>query len=72
VALSTEVEGLEIYYSFDNSNPDNFYPKYTTPLAIPKEASWLKVITYRDGHPLGRQLNVTIADLKRRVIKEVK
>jgi len=25
VELSTEVEGLDIYYSFDNSNPDNFY-----------------------------------------------
>ncbi len=25
----TEVAGLDIYYSFDNSNPDNFYPKYT-------------------------------------------
>ena len=27
VTLSTEVEGLDIYYSFDNSFPDRFYPK---------------------------------------------
>lgn len=67
VDLSTEIEGLDIYYSFDNSNPDNFYPKYTGPLAIPKDASWLKVITYRDGKPIGQQINVTVSDLQRRV-----
>ena len=66
VALSTEVEGLDIYYSFDNSNPDNFYPKYTGPLSIPKDASMLKVITYRDGKPIGRQTDMPIAELKRR------
>jgi hexosaminidase len=67
VNLSTEVAGLDIYYSFDNSNPDNFYPKYTSTLSIPKEASWLKVITYRDGRPIGREIDVSIADLQRRV-----
>jgi hexosaminidase len=67
VDLSTEVGGLDIYYSFDNSNPDNFYPKYTSTLSIPKEASWLKVITYRDGKPIGREIDVPIADLQRRV-----
>jgi hexosaminidase len=66
VDLSTELAGLDIYYSFDNSNPDNFYPKYTGSLSIPKDASWLKVITYRDGKPIGRQINVTTADLRRR------
>lgn len=67
IGLSTEVEGLDIYYSFDNSNPDNFYPKYSTPLSVPKDASMLKVITYRDGKPLGRQTDMPIAELKKRV-----
>jgi hexosaminidase len=67
IDLGTEVAGLDIYYSFDNSNPDNFYPKYTGTLSVPKEAAWLKVITYRDGKPIGRQINVTIGDLQRRV-----
>ena len=67
IDLGTEVAGLDIYYSFDNSNPDNFYPKYTGTLNVPKEAAWLKVITYRDGKPIGRQINVTIGDLQRRV-----
>ncbi|HEV2353293.1 MAG TPA: family 20 glycosylhydrolase, partial [Puia sp.] len=67
VDLGTEVSGLDIYYSFDNSNPDNFYPKYTSTLNIPKEASWLKVVTYRDGKPIGREIDVRIGDLQRRV-----
>jgi len=67
VDLGTEVPGLDIYYSFDNSNPDNFYPKYTSTLSIPKEAAMLKVITYRNGKPIGRQIDVPIGDLQRRV-----
>lgn len=69
VALSTEVKGLDIYYSFDNSNPDNLYPKYTDPLSIPKESSMLKVITYRDGKPAGRQVDIPITVLKKRLKK---
>jgi hexosaminidase len=66
VDLATEVTGLDIYYSFDNSNPDNFYPKYTGTLSIPRNASMLKVITYRNGKPIGRQIDVPIPDLQRR------
>jgi len=66
VGLSTEVDGLEIYYSFDNSNPDNFYPRYSDLLSIPKEASILKVITYRDGKPIGKQIDMPIKELQRR------
>jgi hexosaminidase len=67
VVLSTEVSGLDMFYSFDNTHPDNFYPKYTSPLLIPKEASMFKVITYRDGKPIGRQLDVPVAELRRRL-----
>ena len=66
VELTTELQGLDIHYSFDLSNPDNFYPKYSTPLSIPKDASVLKVITYRDGKPVGRQMNMPVSELKRR------
>ncbi|MDO6433324.1 family 20 glycosylhydrolase [Flavitalea sp. BT771] len=66
IGLSTEVPGLDIYYSFDNSNPDSFYPKYAHPLTVPKDADMLKVITYRDGRPIGRQLDMPINELKRR------
>ncbi|WP_431212690.1 hypothetical protein ACQ86N_44630 [Puia sp. P3] len=33
---------------------------------MPKDASWLKIITYRDGKPIGRQINLTVPELRRR------
>lgn len=66
VTLSTEVEGLDIYYSFDNSYPDRFYPKYTGPVAVPKDALLLRVITYRGKEPIGRMNNMPVAELKKR------
>ena len=70
ITLSTEINGLDIYYSWDNSNPDNYYPKYTGPLFVPKDASMIKVITYRDGKPIGRQIDMPIAILKSRLPKK--
>jgi hexosaminidase len=66
IELSTEIDGLDIYYTFDNSFPDNFYPKYKEPLIAPKEASFLKVITYRGEKPIGRLITVSIEELKKR------
>ena len=66
VTLVPEIEGLDIYYSFDNSLPDNFYPKYTAPLTVPKDASTLKVISYRAGKPIGRMIVMPVAELKKR------
>ena len=66
IELTSEVEGLDIHYSFDNSHPDNYYPKYSSPLKFPVEASMLKVITYRDGKPVGQQLALPLAELRKR------
>jgi hexosaminidase len=66
VKLSTEVEGLDIHYSFDNSFPDHHYPKYTSALAVPKDASTMKVITYRNRKPLGRLIVMPVDELKKR------
>jgi hexosaminidase len=66
IELSTEVEGLDIHYSFDNSHPDNFYPKYQKPLYIPKEAQVLKVVTYRKGIVMSRQIDMPVKEIRRR------
>ncbi len=70
IDLSTEVEGLDIYYSFDNSYPDHFYPKYTEPLLPPKDATLLRVITYKGKEPVGRMLNMPIEELHKRAGKK--
>jgi hexosaminidase len=66
ITLSTEIEGLDIYYSFDNSFPDRFYPKYSQPLNPPKDAVELKVITYRNNKPVGRMTVMPIKEMQRR------
>ena len=66
VKMNTEIEGLDIYYSFDNSFPDNFYPEYSEPVVVPKDAATMKVITYRNGNPIGRMMVMTRAELNKR------
>jgi hexosaminidase len=70
VELSTEIDGLDIYYSFDNSFPDRFYPKYTQPVLVPKDAVAMKVITYRGKEPIGRMITMPVAELKKRADKK--
>ena len=66
VEMNTEIEGLHIHYSFDNSFPDRFYPEYAQPLTVPKDAVNLKVITYRDGKAVGRMITMPVDVLKKR------
>jgi hexosaminidase len=70
IDLSTELDGLDIYYSFDNSFPDNFYPRYTQPLVPPIDAVELKVITYRGGKPVGRMTVMPIKEMERRASRK--
>ena len=64
--MNTEVKDISIHYSFDNSFPDNFYPAYNSPLTVPKDASAMKVITYRKNQPIGRLMVMPIAELRKR------
>ena len=66
ITLSTEVDGLDIHYCFDETLPDNFYPVYKMPLTVPKDAANLKVITYRHGRQEGKLITMPIAELKKR------
>jgi hexosaminidase len=68
IGLSTEVKGLDIYYTFDLTNPDAYYPKYNgTPIKFPVGATQLNVISYRDGRPVGQQINIKKEELARRL-----
>ncbi len=69
IKLATELEGLDIYYTFEGANPDNHYPRYVEPLGVPLNAYELRVITYRDGKPIGKQINMPIKELQKRVKK---
>ena len=66
VKMITEIDGLDIHYSFDNSFPDNFYPEYSESVMVPKDAVAMKVITYRNGKPIGRMMIMPRAELNKR------
>ncbi len=69
VELKTQLSDLVIHYSFDETNPDEFYPAYKEPLIIPKDALHLKVITYRNGKQTGKQINMPVEELIKRTKK---
>lgn len=72
IQLTPQIEGLDIYYSFDNSFPDRFYPKYTGPVTAPKDAVTMKLVTYRGKQVVGRQVAVPITVLAARADKKKK
>ncbi len=69
IELKTELQDLDIYYTFDNTDPDLFSRKYDSPLSVPKNATWLKVITYRDKTPVGELITLGIDELENRTKK---
>ncbi len=66
IELSTQIEGLDIHYSFDEFPPDRFYPVYKSALSVPKDAANLKVVTYRGTEQVGKQISMPVAELKTR------
>ena len=69
IKLNTEIEGLLCYYTFDNTNPDHHSHLYKKGevLTIPKDADTFRVITYRNGKPVGRIMTVPLVELAKRV-----
>jgi len=69
VSMEGEINGLTIYYTIDDQMPDKYCDQYTTPFILPEDALSVKMITYRDGKPIGKFLNIPIEALKKRAIK---
>jgi hexosaminidase len=71
IKIDTEIDGLDVYYSFDNTYPDHHSARYKKGelLQIPKDADHFRVITYRNGKPVGRIVTVALDELGKRVKK---
>lgn len=67
INLTKEIDDIDLYYSVDNTFPDTFYPKYSQPFNMPKDAALFRVISYRNGKPIGRLLTVSVNELKKRI-----
>ena len=64
IKLDTEIDDLTIYYTFDNTDPDCYGKKYDSPLSVPKNATRLRVITYKDEKPVGKVITLRIDEMK--------
>jgi hexosaminidase len=67
IELSTEVEGLNIHYAFDNTIPNRYSDVYKgQPLVLPDGADSFRVVTYRDGKPVGHLISFKTEELEKR------
>ena len=70
VALETEVPYLDIFYSIDDSVPGRYSPTYANPIEIPEGPVTLRVITYREGKPIGKMIILKRDELFKRAGKK--
>jgi hexosaminidase len=66
ISLSTEVPGLDIYYTTDGSMPGRYSPRYTGPFLLPEGKVSLKAISYRAGSVAGNLVFLRPDDLMKR------
>lgn len=66
INMHTEIKDLEIYYTFDNTYPDNFALKYINSISVPKGADHLRVLSYRKGVPVGKIITIPVKELEKR------
>lgn len=64
--LASEIPDLDIFYSLDDTMPDNFSTKYTKPVEVPEGPVTLRVVTYRNGKSMGHLITLKRAELEKR------
>ncbi|WP_093825080.1 beta-N-acetylhexosaminidase [Spirosoma endophyticum] len=65
--LASEAPGLDIYYSIDDTMPDQFSTKYSQPVDLPEGPITLRVVTYRAGKPIGHLITLSRDALQKRI-----
>jgi hexosaminidase len=64
--MESEIPGLDIYYTIDDTMPDSYSAKYSRPVELPSGPITLRVVTYRDGKPIGHLITLKRKDLESR------
>lgn len=67
LVLDKEIPDMDIHFSIDESNPDHTYRKYEGPYTLPKDVATVKFVCYKNGKQVGRQINISVEELKKRV-----
>ncbi len=64
--METEAPDLELYFSTDDTMPDNFSAKYQGPVEVPEGPVTLRIIAYRNGKPIGHLITLNPAEIRKR------
>lgn len=64
--MQAEAPGLDIFYTLDGTMPDEHSPRYTKPVDVPEGPVTLRVVSYRDGRPIGHLITLKPEELKKR------
>lgn len=64
--IETEAPNLDIYFTMDGTMPDMYSRKYTQQVEIPEGPITLRVITYRNGKPIGHLITLKPEDIRKR------
>ncbi len=68
--VDKEIPDMAVHFSIDESNPDATYRQYLTPYTLPKDVATVKFVCYKNGQQVGRQINISIEELKKRAPKK--
>ena len=66
VDMASEMPGVQIFYTIDDTMPDQYATKYTQPVTLPDGPITLRVITYRDNKSIGHLITLKRDQLERR------
>ncbi len=69
VTMEGEVDDLKFYYSIDESLPDSFSAAYKEPFLLPGDVTIVRIISYRNGKPIGKMLHIPMESLQKRAVK---
>ena len=64
--MDSEVPGLDIFYTLDGAMPNRYTTKYSNPVELPDGPVTLRMITYRNGKPIGHLITLKPDELKKR------
>ena len=69
IDLTTESEGMDLYYTLDNTLPNKYYSRYEKPIVVPEGTDLFRVISYKNGKAAGKMISLTFEELEKRVKK---
>jgi hexosaminidase len=69
LTMESEAPDLDLYYTIDDAMPDAFTSKYTQPVHLPEGPITLRVISYRNGKPIGHLITLKREELEKRAAK---